>query len=151
MAMLLQQPSLYSQELECGLRCQGGILQQASALANSIKQNTSSAGQKIIKDDIKSLKYKQKDLENRIESAKRDTENGLNSILQSKGSTEKHAKSSLLDGEMLGTSDAPKPTQEPAAVRKSEGNRETNKVSTVIESKEVYLFQKSLESSILIS
>lgn len=105
----------------------------------------------MIKDDIKSLKYKQKDLENRIESARRDTENGLNSILQSKGSTEKHAKSSLPGGEMLGTCDAPKPTQESAAVGESEGNWETNKVSAVIESKEVYLFQKSLESSILIS
>ncbi|CAO2586642.1 Syne2, partial [Lemmus lemmus] len=36
------------QELECGLRCQGGMLKKASALANSIKQNTSSEGQKII-------------------------------------------------------------------------------------------------------
>ncbi|XP_038193388.1 nesprin-2 isoform X4 [Arvicola amphibius] len=138
------------QELECGLRCQGGMLKAASALANSIKQNTSSAGKKIIKDDIKSLKYKQKDLENRIESAKRDTENGLNSILQSKGSTEKHAKSSLPGGEMLGTSDAPKPTQESAAVGESEGTRETNKNSAVemILSKQLSLnVQESMQNT----
>ncbi|XP_050009678.1 nesprin-2 isoform X8 [Alexandromys fortis] len=138
------------QELECGLRCQGGILKKASALANSIKQNTSSAGQKMIKDDIKSLKYKQKDLENRIESARRDTENGLNSILQSKGSTEKHAKSSLPGGEMLGTSDVPKPTQESAAVGESEGNWETNKNSAVemILSKQLSLnVQESMQNT----
>ncbi|XP_026635286.1 nesprin-2 isoform X2 [Microtus ochrogaster] len=138
------------QELECGLRCQGGILKKASALANSIKQNTSSAGQKMIKDDIKSLKYKQKDLENRIESAKRDAENGLNSILQSKGSTEKHAKSSLPGGEMLGTCDAPKPTQESAAVGESEGNWETNKNSAVemILSKQLSLnVQESMQNT----
>lgn len=58
---------------------------------------------------------------------------------------------------MLATSDVPEPTQESAAVGGSEGSWETNKVSAVIalsrhesERKEVCLFQKSLESSILI-
>lgn len=83
-------------------------------------------GQKIIKDDIKSLKYKQKDLENRIESAKQETENGLNSILKSKSLTEKHVKFSLPGEEM------PKPTQESAAVGESGGDGETNTVSAVI-------------------
>ncbi|KAL1790760.1 nesprin-2 isoform X2 [Sigmodon hispidus] len=119
------------QELESRLGFQGGALKKASALAKSIKQNTSSAGQKIIKDDIKSLKCKQKDLENRVESAKQETENGLNSILKSKGSTEKHAKFPLPGGEMLATSAVPEPTQESASVGGTEGTSETNKNSAV--------------------
>ncbi|XP_007638273.2 nesprin-2 isoform X3 [Cricetulus griseus] len=138
------------QELESGLRFQGGALKKASALAKSIKQNTSSAGQKIIKDDIKSLKCKQKDLEKRIESVKRETENGLNSILESKGSTEKHAKFPLPGGEMLATYDVPEPTQESAAAGKSEGTWETNENSSVemILSKQLSLnIQESMQNT----
>ncbi|XP_051051966.1 nesprin-2 [Phodopus roborovskii] len=138
------------QELESGLRFQGGALKKASALAKSIKQNTSSAGQKIIKDDIKSLKCKQKDLENRIESAKREMENGLNSILQFKGLTEKHANFSLPGGEMLATSDVPEPTQESAAAGEPEGTWETNKNSSVkmILSKQLSLnIQESMQNT----
>lgn len=71
-------------------------------------------------------------MEKRIESVKRETENGLNSILESKGSTEKHAKFPLPGGEMLATYDVPEPTQESAAAGKSEGTWETNEVSAVI-------------------
>ncbi|XP_037066520.1 nesprin-2 isoform X2 [Peromyscus leucopus] len=138
------------QELESGLGCQGGALKKASALAKSIKQNTSSVGQKIIKDDIESLKYKQKNLQNRIESAKRETENGLNSVLQSKSSAEKQAEFSPPGGEMLATSDVPEPTQESAAVGGSEGSWETNKNSAVemILSKQLSLHvQESMQNS----
>ncbi|GAB1297538.1 Nesprin-2 [Apodemus speciosus] len=138
------------QELESRLRFQGGALKKASALAKSIKQNTSSAGQKIIKDDIKSLKYKQKDLENRIESAKQEMENGLNSILKSKSSTEKHVKFSLPGEEMPATSEVPKPTQESAAVGESGGDRETNTNSAVemILSKQLSLnVQESMQNA----
>ncbi|XP_059135375.1 nesprin-2 isoform X3 [Peromyscus eremicus] len=138
------------QELESGLGCQGGALKKASALAKSIKQNTSSVGQKIIKDDIESLKYKQKNLQNRIESAKRETENGLNSVLKSKSSAEKHAEFSPPGGEMLATSNVPEPTQESAAVGESEGSWETNKNSAVemILSKQLSLnVQESMQNS----
>ncbi|XP_028644877.1 nesprin-2-like [Grammomys surdaster] len=119
------------QGLENRLRFQGGALKKASALAKSIKQNTSSVGQKIIKDDIKSLKSKQKDLENRIESAKQESENGLNSILKSKISTEKYVKFSLPGEEMPATSEVPKPTQELAAVGELGGARETSTLLSV--------------------
>ncbi|XP_051003413.1 nesprin-2 [Acomys russatus] len=138
------------QELESRLRFQGGALKKASVLAKSIKQNTSSVGQKIIKDDIKSLKSKQKDLENRIEAAKRETENGLNNILKSKGSTEKHVKCSLPGGETLATSAVPEPTQESAAVGKSGRNWETNTNSAVemILSKQLSLnVQESMQNT----
>uniref|UniRef100_E9QP46 Nesprin-2 n=1 Tax=Mus musculus TaxID=10090 RepID=E9QP46_MOUSE len=138
------------QELESRLRFQGGALKKASALAKSIKQNTSSVGQKIIKDDIRSLKYKQKDLENRIESAKQETENGLNSILKSKSSTEKHVKFSLPVEEMPATSEVPKPTRESAAVGESGGARETNTNSAVemILSKQLSLnVQESMQNA----
>ncbi|XP_029396520.1 nesprin-2 isoform X4 [Mus pahari] len=138
------------QELQNRLHFQGGALKKASALAKSIKQNTSSLGQKIIKDDIRSLKSKQKDLENRIESAKQETENCLNSILKSKSSTEKHVKFSLPVEEVPATSEVPKPTQESAAVGKSGGDQETNTNSAVemILSKQLSLnVQESMQNA----
>ncbi|XP_063118254.1 nesprin-2 isoform X7 [Rattus norvegicus] len=138
------------QELESRLCFQGSALKKASALAKSIKQNTSSVGQKIIKDDIKSLKYKQKDLENRIKTAKQETENGLNSILKSKSSAEKHVKFSLPAEEMLATCDVPEPTRESAAVGESQGGRETSTNSAVemILSKQLSLnVQESMQNA----
>ncbi|KAJ8788309.1 hypothetical protein J1605_000365 [Eschrichtius robustus] len=119
------------QELENSLRLQDGTLEKILALAKSIKQNTSSVGQKIIKDDIKSLKCKQKDLENRLESAKQEMENCLNSILKSKCSTEKKEKFPLPGREEQVTSDVQESTQDSAAVEKLEEDWEINKNSAV--------------------
>uniref|UniRef100_A0A2I3GWZ8 Spectrin repeat containing nuclear envelope protein 2 n=1 Tax=Nomascus leucogenys TaxID=61853 RepID=A0A2I3GWZ8_NOMLE len=115
------------QELENRLSLQDGTLKKILALAKSVKQNTSSVGQKIIKDDIKSLKCKQKDLENRLESAKQEMECCLNSILKSKRSTEKKEKFTLPGGEKQATSDVQESTQESAAVEKLEEDWEINK------------------------
>ncbi|XP_019487654.1 PREDICTED: nesprin-2 [Hipposideros armiger] len=119
------------QELENRLHLQDGTFEKILGLAKSIKQNTSSVGQKIIKDDIKSLKHKQKDLENRLESAKQEMENCLNSILQSKGSTEKKEKFTLPGREKQVTSDVQESTQDSAAVEKLEEDWEINKNSAV--------------------
>uniref|UniRef100_A0A8C9AHQ9 Spectrin repeat containing nuclear envelope protein 2 n=1 Tax=Prolemur simus TaxID=1328070 RepID=A0A8C9AHQ9_PROSS len=115
------------QELENRLILQDGTLKEILALAKSIKQNTSSVGQKIIKDDIKSLKCKQKDLENRLESAKQEMENYLKSILKSECSTEKKEKFTLLGREKQTTSDVQESTQESGAVEKLEEDWEINK------------------------
>uniref|UniRef100_A0A2K5XMG3 Spectrin repeat containing nuclear envelope protein 2 n=1 Tax=Mandrillus leucophaeus TaxID=9568 RepID=A0A2K5XMG3_MANLE len=115
------------QELENRLSLQDGTLKKILALAKSVKQNTSSVGQKIIKDDIKSLKCKQKDLENRLESAKQEMECCLNSILKSKRSTEKKEKFTLPGREKQATSDVQESTQESAAVEKLEEDWEINK------------------------
>ncbi|XP_004681849.1 PREDICTED: nesprin-2 isoform X2 [Condylura cristata] len=119
------------QELENRLSLQDGTLKKILALAKSIKQNTSSMGQKIIKDDIKSLKCKQKDLENRLQSAKQDTENGLNNILKSKCSTEKKEKFALPGGGMEVTCDVQGSTQDSAAVESLEEGLGVNKNSAV--------------------
>ncbi|XP_077909922.1 nesprin-2 isoform X1 [Halichoerus grypus] len=119
------------QELENRLHLQDGTLEKILALAKSIKQNTSSVGQKIIKDDIKSLKCKQKDLENRLESAKQETENYLNSILKSKRSTEQKEKFTLPGREKEVTSDVQESTQDSAALEKFGEDREINKNSAV--------------------
>uniref|UniRef100_A0A2K6JTW1 Spectrin repeat containing nuclear envelope protein 2 n=1 Tax=Rhinopithecus bieti TaxID=61621 RepID=A0A2K6JTW1_RHIBE len=119
------------QELENRLSLQDGTLKKILALAKSVKQNTSSVGQKIIKDDIKSLKCKQKDLENRLESAKQEMECCLNSILKSKRSTEKKEKFTLPGREKQATSDVQESTQESAAVEKLEEDWEINKDSAV--------------------
>ncbi|XP_006864630.1 PREDICTED: nesprin-2 [Chrysochloris asiatica] len=71
------------QELQNRLSLQDGTLEEIEALAESIKQNTSSVGQKTIKDDITALRCKQKDVENRLESAKLETETCLISLLTS--------------------------------------------------------------------
>ncbi|PNJ70702.1 SYNE2 isoform 6 [Pongo abelii] len=119
------------QELENRLSLQDGTLKKILALAKSVKQNTSSVGQKIIKDDIKSLKCKQKDLENSLESAKQEMECCLNSILKSKCSTEKKEKFTLPGREKQATSDVQESTQESAAVEKLEEDWEINKDSAV--------------------
>uniref|UniRef100_A0A2K6FJQ6 Nesprin-2 n=1 Tax=Propithecus coquereli TaxID=379532 RepID=A0A2K6FJQ6_PROCO len=119
------------QELENRLSVQDGMLKEILALAKSIKQNTSSVGQKIIKDDIKSLKCKQKGLENRLESAKQEMENYLKSILKSECSTEKKEKFTLPDGEKQTTSDVQESIQESGAVEKLEEDWEINKNSAV--------------------
>nr|XP_055217996.1 nesprin-2 isoform X8 [Gorilla gorilla gorilla] len=119
------------QELENRLSLQDGTLKKILALAKSVKQNTSSVGQKIIKDDIKSLQCKQKDLENRLESAKQEMECCLNSILKSKRSTEKKEKFTLPGREKQATSDVQESTQESAAVEKLEEDWEINKDSAV--------------------
>ncbi|XP_025775123.1 nesprin-2 [Puma concolor] len=119
------------QELENRLSLQDGTLEKILALAKSIKKNTSSVGQKIIKDDIKSLKCKQKDLENRLESAKQETENCLHSILQSKRSTEQKEKFSLPGREEEVTCDVQESTQDSAVLEKLEQDWEINKNSAV--------------------
>ncbi|KAM5338266.1 nesprin-2 isoform 2-T2 [Glossophaga mutica] len=119
------------QELENRLHLQDGTLEKIVGLAKSIKQNTSSVGQKIIKDDIKSLKCKQKDLENRLEFAKQEMENYLNSILKPKCSTEKKEKFTLPGREKQVTSDMQESTQGSAAVGKLEEDSEVNKNSAV--------------------
>ncbi|XP_045666543.1 nesprin-2 isoform X3 [Ursus americanus] len=119
------------QELENRLHLQDGTLKKILALAKSIKQNTSSVGQKIIKDDIKSLKCKQKDLENRLESATQETENCLNSILKSTHSTEQREKFTLPGREEEVTPVGQEPTQDSAALEKFEEDRDTNTNSAV--------------------
>lgn len=86
-------------------------------------------GQKTIKDDIKSLKCKRKDLANRLESAKQETENCLNGLLQSKRSTEQKEKFSPPGREEEVTCDVQGSTQDSAALEKFERDREINKVS----------------------
>ncbi|XP_036887040.1 nesprin-2 isoform X2 [Sturnira hondurensis] len=119
------------QELENRLHLQDGTLEKIVGLAKSIKQNTSSVGQKIIKDDIKSLKCKQKDLENRLEFAKQEMGNYLNSILKPKCSTEKKEKLTPPGREKQVTSAVQESTQGSAAVGKLEEDSEVNKNSAV--------------------
>ncbi|XP_005399199.1 PREDICTED: nesprin-2 isoform X3 [Chinchilla lanigera] len=138
------------QELESRLSLQDGTLKKILALAKSIKPNTSSVGQKIIKDDIKSLKHKQKDLENRIALAKQETENCLNSLLKSKCSAEKQEKSASPHGEPRATSDVLGPTQDSAAEEKLQGDWDINKNSAVetVLSKQLSLsVQESMKST----
>ncbi|KAM6171021.1 nesprin-2 [Erethizon dorsatum] len=136
------------QELESRLSLQDGTLKKILALAKSIKPNTSSVGQKIIQDEIKSLKHKQKDLENSIAFAKQETENCLNSLLKSKCSTEKQ-KSAPPNGEGRATSAGLESTQDAVAEGKLEGDWDINENSAVemVLSKQLSLdVQESMKS-----
>lgn len=149
----------HSQELENRLRLQDGTLEKISGLAKSIKQNTSSVGQKIIKEDIKSLKCKHRDLENRLESAKQEMGSYLNSVLKAERSSAKREKFPLPGGEAQVASDAREATRDSAAVGKLEEGSEINKVSgrdciskhRVWEWRGAGIWKEGRESSLLIS
>ncbi|XP_054988523.1 nesprin-2 isoform X1 [Sorex araneus] len=119
------------QELEKRLSLQDGTLKKILALAKSIAPNTSSTGQKIIKDDIQSLEDKQKDLENRLQTAKQEAENCLNNILKSKRSTEKKEKFDVTSGAKQVTLDVQVSSGDSAGLGKVEEGQEINTNSAV--------------------
>ncbi|XP_060030825.1 nesprin-2 isoform X4 [Erinaceus europaeus] len=119
------------QELENRLNLQDGTLEKMLLLAESINPNTSSAGQKIIKDEIKSLKDKQKGLENKLQSAEQELEKYLNSILKSKCSEEKKEKFTLQDSEKQVVFYVQESSQELTTVEKLEKDWDINKNSSV--------------------
>uniref|UniRef100_A0A4X2LQP5 Nesprin-2 n=1 Tax=Vombatus ursinus TaxID=29139 RepID=A0A4X2LQP5_VOMUR len=123
-----EQKVLKLQELEALLNLKGDTLEKILALAESIKQNSSSMGQKIIKDETDSLKCKHKDLENRLESVKQETENSFNNILKSKSEMKKKEKIAMKKREeqvSCGTQDS---IQGSITVEKLEERWEVNKV-----------------------
>ncbi|XP_058511514.1 nesprin-2 isoform X4 [Ochotona princeps] len=119
------------EELENQLRLQDDTLDKISALAKSVKQNTSSVGQKMIQDDVEALQRKQKDLGSRIESAKEETESCLNNMLRWKHSTEEEEKFPLPGGEQKEGEEEEEEEEEAAAVEKWEEDQEMNQNSAV--------------------
>ncbi|XP_069888116.1 nesprin-2 isoform X2 [Dipodomys merriami] len=119
------------QELESTLNLQDEPLKKILTLAKSIKQNTSSVGQKMIDDDLQSLEHKQKGLEKRIEFAKQETESCLNRLLRSESLTEKPEEFSPSSGEWKGTSDEPGTTNGSAVMEKLEEDWDGNENSAV--------------------
>ncbi|XP_055989127.1 nesprin-2 isoform X2 [Sorex fumeus] len=137
------------QELENRLSLQDGTLKKVLAFAKSIAPNTSSAGQKIIKDNIQSLEDKQKDLENRLQTAKQEAENCLNSILKSKCLTEKKEKFDVTSEAKQVTLDVQVSSGDSAGLGEVEEGQEINTNSAVemILSKQLSLdVQESLKN-----
>ncbi|XP_048217916.1 nesprin-2 isoform X2 [Perognathus longimembris pacificus] len=130
------------QELENRFSFQDERLKKILTLAKSIKQNTSSVGQKIINDDLQLLEHKQKGLENRIESAKQETEDCLSRLLRSECLPEKPEKFSPSSGEGQGTSEEPATTNGSVAVEKLEEDWDGNENSAV----EMVLSKLSLDA-----
>ncbi|XP_051682366.2 nesprin-2 isoform X7 [Oryctolagus cuniculus] len=134
------------EEFQHQLSLQGGALDKISALAKSVQQNTSSVGQKVIKEDVKSLQHKQKDLESRIESAKQEAESQLHSAhLQLQRAKEGTGELTVPGGEQQEGS-----PEEAAAVGKLEEDGDINKNSAVemILSKQLSLgVQESMKNS----
>ncbi|XP_074146434.1 nesprin-2 isoform X1 [Sminthopsis crassicaudata] len=123
-----EQKVLKLQELEALVNLKGDTLDKILALAESIKQNSSSVGQKIIKDETDSLKCKHKDLENRLESVKQETENSFNNILKSKSEMKKKEKIVMKKIEEQLSSDTQDSIQGSITVEKLEERWEANKV-----------------------
>lgn len=64
-------------------RCED-MLKEILVLAETVKQNTSSPGQKFIKDEIETLQSKHRSLEERLENVKQKEENTFSEALELK-------------------------------------------------------------------
>ncbi|XP_067151183.1 nesprin-2 [Apteryx mantelli] len=79
-----EQNQLKSQEQQAPLsRCED-TLKKILVLAETVKQNTSSPGQKFIKDEIETLQSEHRSLEKRLENVKQNDENILSEALELK-------------------------------------------------------------------
>ncbi|KAM9290997.1 nesprin-2 [Morus bassanus] len=79
-----EQKQLKSQEQQAPLsRCED-TLKKILVLAETVKQNTSSPGQKFIKDEIETLQSEHRSLEERLENVKQKEENIFSEALQLK-------------------------------------------------------------------
>uniref|UniRef100_K7E389 Spectrin repeat containing nuclear envelope protein 2 n=1 Tax=Monodelphis domestica TaxID=13616 RepID=K7E389_MONDO len=124
-----EEKMLTLQELEALLNLKGDTLEKILVLAESIKQNSSSVGQKTIKDETDSLKYKYKNLENRLESVKEETENSFNSILKSKSEIKKKEETAMKKREEQVSSDTQDSIHESITVEKLKERGEVKKVN----------------------
>uniref|UniRef100_F7ACW8 Nesprin-2 n=1 Tax=Monodelphis domestica TaxID=13616 RepID=F7ACW8_MONDO len=126
-----EEKMLTLQELEALLNLKGDTLEKILVLAESIKQNSSSVGQKTIKDETDSLKYKYKNLENRLESVKEETENSFNSILKSKSEIKKKEETAMKKREEQVSSDTQDSIHESITVEKLKERGEVKKNSSL--------------------
>ncbi|KAM6073754.1 nesprin-2 [Chlamydotis macqueenii] len=79
-----EQNQLGSQEQQAPLsRCKD-MLKKILVLAETVKQNTSSPGQKFIEDEIETLESEQRSLEERLENVKKKEENTFSEALELK-------------------------------------------------------------------
>ncbi|KAM6392914.1 nesprin-2 [Pluvialis apricaria] len=79
-----EQNQLKTQEQQAPLsRCED-TLKKILVLAETVKQNTSSSGQKFIKDEIETLQSEHRSLEERLENVKQKQENVLSEALELK-------------------------------------------------------------------
>ncbi|XP_037249263.1 nesprin-2 isoform X1 [Falco rusticolus] len=123
----IEQPSaeknqLKSQEQQGPLsRCED-MLKKILVLAETVKQNTSSPGQKFIKDDIETLQSKHRSLEERLENVEQKEENIFTEVLELKDEFGNEMQmedkaDAMLKRETQITSDTPVAAEEsPAAV-----------------------------------
>ncbi|KAM6311325.1 nesprin-2 [Aegotheles albertisi] len=79
-----EQNQLISQEQQAPLSQCENMLKKILVLAETVKQNTSSPGQKFIKDEIETLQSKYKSLEERLENVKQKEENIFSEALELK-------------------------------------------------------------------
>lgn len=116
-------------------------LQKILVLAETVKQNTSSPGQKFIKDEIETLQSEHRSLEERLENVKQKDENIFSEALELKDEFGNEIKmedkaDTVLKREMEITSDTPVAAEEsPTAVELKEP-LEMHDVSVFVDSNE---------------
>ncbi|XP_064317024.1 nesprin-2 [Phalacrocorax carbo] len=121
-----EQEQLKSQEQQAPLsRCED-TLKKILVLAETVKQNTSSPGQKFIKDEIETLQSEHRSLEERLENVKQKEENIFSEALQLKDEFGNEIQmedkaDTMLKREIQITSDTPVAAEEsPTAVELNE-------------------------------
>ncbi|XP_014807094.1 PREDICTED: nesprin-2 isoform X2 [Calidris pugnax] len=117
-----EQNQLQSQEQQAPLsRCED-TLKKILVLAEAVKQNTSSPGQKFIKEEIETLQSEHRSLEERLENVKRKEENIFSKALELKDELGNEIQmedkaDTMLERERRITADTPVAAEEsPAAV-----------------------------------
>ncbi|NXK56413.1 SYNE2 protein, partial [Chauna torquata] len=107
-----EQKQLKTQEQQAPLSRFEDTLKKILILAETVKQNTSSPGQKFIKDEIETLQSEHRSLEERLEKVKQKEENIFTEALELKDELAGEIQmedntDTMLKGEMQVTSDTP--------------------------------------------
>ncbi|XP_063189611.1 nesprin-2 isoform X1 [Chroicocephalus ridibundus] len=117
-----EQNQLKSQEQQAPLSQWEDTLKKILVLAETVKQNTSSPGQKFIKDEIETLQSEHRSLEERLENVKQKEESIFSKVLELKDEFGNKIQmedkaGTMLKGEIRITSDTPVTAEEsPTAV-----------------------------------
>ncbi|NXC37840.1 SYNE2 protein, partial [Penelope pileata] len=112
-----EQNQLKSQEQQAPLSRFEDMLKKILVLAETVKQNTSSPGQKFIKDEIETLQSEHRSLEERLKNVKQKEENIFSEALELKDDLADEIQmedktETMLKREMQVTSDAPVAAEE---------------------------------------
>uniref|UniRef100_A0A8B9BTJ4 Spectrin repeat containing nuclear envelope protein 2 n=1 Tax=Anser brachyrhynchus TaxID=132585 RepID=A0A8B9BTJ4_9AVES len=132
-----EQKQLKSQEQQAPLSRFEDTLKKILVLAETVKQSTSSPGQKFIKDEIETLQSEHRSLEERLENVKQKEENIFSEALELKDELADEIQmedktDTMLEREIQVTSDTPVATEESFTTVEFKERLEMHNVSIVL-------------------